>query len=44
MELLKTTDRSIAQISDDLGFTDISVFSRQFKQIVGTSPSAFRKE
>jgi len=42
MELLKTTELSIADIARDLGFDEVSVFSRQFKQIVGVSPTAFR--
>lgn len=43
MEKLKTTDLPIAEIAASAGFGDISNFSRQFKQVVGTSPSAFRK-
>lgn len=42
-ELLCSTDMSISKIAVSLGFCDISVFSRQFKQIVGSSPSEFRK-
>jgi len=43
MEQLKTTDLSISEIAANTGFSDISNFSRQFRQVIGTSPSAFRK-
>lgn len=42
--LLSTTQRSISQISDDIGCTDSSHFSRQFLKTYGISPSAYRKE
>ena len=44
MEKLKNTDLPISEIAASTGFGDISNFSRQFKQVVGTPPSAFRKE
>ena len=44
IDLLKTTDMSIANIADACGFGDISLYSRVFKQIIGVSPAAFRKE
>ena len=44
MEKLRTTDLPIAKIAVATGFSDISNFSRQFKQVVGTSPSTFRKD
>ncbi len=44
IDLLKTTDRSIADIAAETGFGDISLFSRVFKQIIGIPPVAFRKE
>lgn len=43
MEKLKTTDLPISKIATNTGFGDISNFSRQFKQVVGTPPSTFRK-
>ena len=43
MELLRMTDKSIAEIAVDVGMSDISLYSRVFKQIVGVSPAAFRK-
>lgn len=44
MDMLKTTDSSISEIASATGFSDISLFSRVFKQTVGTSPAVFRKE
>lgn len=43
MELLKSTDMSAAEISRAVGFGDISLFSRVFKQLAGMSPTAFRR-
>ena len=42
-ELLLTTDKSIKEISYQLGFDSIYYFSRFFKQKTGMSPSEFRK-
>lgn len=36
------SDRSVAQISADSGFTDHSAFSRAFRRHVGVSPSDYR--
>ena len=44
IDLLKTTDMSVADIAAACGFGDISLYSRVFKQIIGVSPAAFRKE
>lgn len=44
MDLLKNTELPISDIAVRTGFGDLSLFSRIFKQITGTSPSAFRKE
>ena len=44
MDLLKTTDMSIADIAAATGFGDLSLYSRVFKQNIGISPAAFRKE
>jgi len=41
-ELLLATDKSIKEISYDLGFQSIHYFSRLFKNKVGKSPSEFR--
>ncbi len=43
MELLKTTSMTAAEISADVGFGDISLYSRVFKQLIGITPTAFRK-
>jgi len=42
-ELLLSTDKSIKEISFELGFQSIYYFSRIFKNKVGTAPSEFRK-
>ena len=40
--LLKTTDYSVSQISQQLGFSSPSYFSQSFKKIVGIGPSEYR--
>ncbi len=40
--LLVYTDRPVKEIAFDLGFTDVSVFHRFFKNQAGHSPSAFK--
>jgi len=44
MDMLKATGMPIADIATAVGFGDISIFSRVFKQTVGVSPAVFRKE
>lgn len=41
--LLKKTDASISEISENVGFTDQNYFARVFKKIMGTSPTEYRK-
>lgn len=41
--LLTLTDRSASAIAEELGFGELSYFSRVFKQRCGISPGAFRK-
>ena len=41
--LLETSNTSIEEISDSLGFSNSCYFSRTFKKRVGISPSAYRK-
>lgn len=42
MELLRKTDRSIKEISNDVGYGDPNYFSRIFKKITGKTPSDYR--
>jgi len=43
-QMLLTTNLPISTISNDCGFADLSNFCRYFKDEMGCSPSAFRKE
>jgi AraC-like DNA-binding protein len=43
MFLLRSTDRSVTDICLDVGFGSLGTFSRTFRDIVGESPTAFRK-
>jgi ligand-binding sensor protein/AraC-like DNA-binding protein len=43
-QLLETTDWSITEISDALGFVEPSYFVRTFKKISGMTPLTYRKE
>ncbi len=43
VERLKGTDKSIAQVALDCGYSDQSSFSRQFKQTVGLTPAEYRR-
>jgi AraC-like DNA-binding protein len=43
MFLLRATDRSVTDICFDVGFSSLGTFSRTFHDIVGESPTAFRK-
>jgi AraC-like DNA-binding protein len=42
-ELLVHTNQSITEIAVEVGFYDHSAFSNRFSEIVGVSPSAYRK-
>ncbi len=42
-DLLSMGQRSVTEISDDLGFNDPAYFSRVFKKYFGISPKEFRK-
>ena len=42
--LLTETEKSITDIASECGYTDFAYFSKQFKQLAGVNPSAFRKE
>src|SRR3954452_4114400 len=43
MFLLRSTDRSVTDICFDVGFSSLGTFSRVFRDIVGESPSAYRR-
>jgi transcriptional regulator GlxA family with amidase domain len=42
MFLLRETDRSITDVSFDVGFSSLGTFSRTFHEIVGESPRTYR--
>jgi len=42
--LLRSTDMTIEQISDSLGFANQSLFGKYFKRITGQSPRAYRSQ
>jgi AraC-like DNA-binding protein len=42
-DLLRSSNHSIGRIAEILGYSDVYFFSRQFKEKVGVTPSAFRK-
>jgi len=43
VSLLLETNMSVTKISDELGYSDIYLFSRQFKSVTGMSPRNFRR-
>lgn len=43
-KLLKTTELSIPQIANDVGFTDYNYFSRVYKKHYGKSPKNYRRK
>jgi transcriptional regulator GlxA family with amidase domain len=43
MFLLRETERSVTDISFDVGFTSLGTFSRTFHEIVGRSPKSYRE-
>ena len=44
MRLLECTDRAIADIADDTGFTDASYFTKTFKAQFGMTPKEYRNK
>ena len=44
MELLRTQDTSIGDISRAAGFTDLAHFTKSFKERTGKTPSEYRKQ
>jgi transcriptional regulator GlxA family with amidase domain len=43
MFLLRQTDRDVTEVCLDVGFNSLGTFSRSFRDIVGESPSDYRK-
>ena len=43
MYLLRTTERTVTDICMDVGFSSLGTFSRTFTDVVGETPSAFRR-
>jgi AraC-like DNA-binding protein len=43
MSLLRETDRSVTEICLAVGFGSLGTFSRTFREIVGESPTAYRR-
>lgn len=41
-DLLRTTEKSLAEIADDCGFCDQSYFTRVFQDVKGVTPKQFR--
>jgi AraC-like DNA-binding protein len=43
MFLLRESERSVSEICLDVGFTSLGTFGRTFRDVVGESPTAYRK-
>jgi transcriptional regulator GlxA family with amidase domain len=43
MALLRDTDRSVTEISLDVGFNSLGTFSRTFRDVLGESPRGYRE-
>ncbi len=43
-DYLRTTEMSILEISEDIGFQSVSSFNRHFNEIVGMTPTQYRKQ
>jgi len=44
MFLLRTSDRSVTEICFEVGFASLGTFSRTFRDVVGSSPTAYREQ
>lgn len=42
--MLVTTDYSLAQISQQLGFSDVKYMSKSFKKIIGKTPMQYKRD
>ena len=43
MYLLRTTERNVTDICMEVGFSSLGTFCRTFAEIVGSTPSQFRR-
>jgi AraC-like DNA-binding protein len=43
MWLLRSTDRTVTDVCMSVGFSSLGTFSRVFREIVGESPSTYRR-
>jgi len=41
--LLRTHNLRVAEVAQTIGFDDVHHFSRVFKQVVGVTPSSYRR-
>lgn len=41
--LLTSTNRSLARITEDVGYSDVATFSRLFARRVGETPARYRR-
>jgi AraC family transcriptional regulator len=44
MDLLRTTDMSVAEVALAAGFSSQSHLSNRFRRVIGVSPAAYRKQ
>lgn len=42
-KLLSTTTHSVAQITEDVGYSDVATFSRLFARLAGETPAKYRR-
>jgi AraC-like DNA-binding protein len=42
--LLDSSDKPVAEISQEVGFRDAFHFTKTFRAVVGSSPSAYRSD
>ncbi|MEG1426083.1 MAG: AraC family transcriptional regulator [Oscillospiraceae bacterium] len=42
VRMLRFDDKTVSDVAESLAYTDVSAFSRAFKRVTGSTPSAFR--